>query len=89
MIAGPAADLGGVNPTFGAGLAGTGRSAAVTVSDTANVDTVLVNGEIRKRHGQLTGTDLALARARAETSRDRLFAAAGTPDGATPIAINI
>jgi cytosine/adenosine deaminase-related metal-dependent hydrolase len=64
-------------------------AAAVTVSDTANVDTVLVNGEIRKRHGQLAGTDLALARARAETSRDRLFAAAGRPDGAMPIAINI
>lgn len=60
-------------------------SAAVTVSDTANVDTVLVNGEIRKRNGKLTGADLALARARAEASRDYLFAAAGTPEGATPL----
>jgi cytosine/adenosine deaminase-related metal-dependent hydrolase len=62
--------------------------AAVTVSDTANVDTVLVNGEIRKRHGRLTNVDVRLARSRAEASRDRLFAAAGTPDGAMPISLN-
>jgi cytosine/adenosine deaminase-related metal-dependent hydrolase len=62
--------------------------AAVTFSDTANVDTVLVNGEIRKRNGRLTNVDVARARSRAEASRDRLFAAAGIPDGAMPIAIN-
>jgi cytosine/adenosine deaminase-related metal-dependent hydrolase len=58
---------------------------AIVVSDTANVDTVLVAGEVRKRGGRLVNVDITRARARAEASRDRLFAAAGTPEGALPV----
>jgi 5-methylthioadenosine/S-adenosylhomocysteine deaminase len=72
--------------TAGAGLGLLNNlSAAVTVSDVANVDTVLVAGEVRKRGGHLVDVDVAAARRRAEASRDRLFAAAGVPEGATPV----
>ncbi|MFF1293488.1 MULTISPECIES: amidohydrolase family protein [unclassified Streptomyces] len=50
-------------------------AAAVTLSaDVSNVDTVLVDGVIRKRDGKLTG-DVARARRLVEESRDRLLAA--------------
>ncbi|WP_203845692.1 amidohydrolase family protein [Dactylosporangium siamense] len=61
--------------------------AAITFSDVRDVDTVLVAGEIRKRHGRLLGHDLSAERRRAEQSRDRLFAAAGVPVGATPVGV--
>ncbi|MGW3622851.1 amidohydrolase family protein [Streptomyces sp. NPDC000880] len=61
--------------------------AAVLFSDVGNVDSVLVAGEFRKRHGSLVDVDLADARRQAERSRDRLFAAAGTPDGSTPVTL--
>ncbi|MFJ2237186.1 amidohydrolase family protein [Streptomyces sp. NPDC087859] len=49
--------------------------AAVTLSaDVSNVDTVLVDGVIRKRDGKLTA-DVARARRLVEESRDRLLAA--------------
>ncbi|MEV7085562.1 amidohydrolase family protein [Streptomyces sp. NPDC093085] len=60
-------------------------TAAVTVSDVGNVDTVLVGGEVRKRAGRLLDVDVAAARTAAEASRDRLFVAAGMPAGATPV----
>ncbi|MEV7888104.1 amidohydrolase family protein [Streptomyces sp. NPDC002817] len=50
-------------------------AAAVTLSaDVSNVDTVLVDGVIRKRDGKLTA-DVARARRLVEESRDRLLAA--------------
>ncbi|MES5817972.1 amidohydrolase family protein [Streptomyces sp. RG80] len=50
-------------------------AAAVTLSaDVSNVDTVLVDGVIRKRDGELTA-DVARARRLVEESRDRLLAA--------------
>ncbi|WP_405771234.1 amidohydrolase family protein [Actinacidiphila glaucinigra] len=45
----------------------------------ADVDTVLVDGRILKRHGKLTG-QAAHAQERLEESRRRLFAAAGLND---------
>ncbi|MEV7085546.1 amidohydrolase family protein [Streptomyces sp. NPDC093085] len=61
-------------------------TAAVTVSDIVNVDTVIVAGEVRKRRGKLVDVDVSKARREAEASRDRIFAAAGVPAGATPVA---
>ncbi|MER6179904.1 amidohydrolase family protein [Streptomyces sp. NPDC001652] len=53
-------------------------AAAVTLSaDVSNVDTVLVDGVIRKRDGKLTG-DVARTRRLVEESRDRLLAAKAT-----------
>ncbi|NUS24358.1 MAG: amidohydrolase family protein [Streptomyces sp.] len=50
-------------------------AAAVTLSaDVSNVDTVIVDGVIRKRDGRLTA-DVARARRLVEESRDRLLAA--------------
>jgi cytosine/adenosine deaminase-related metal-dependent hydrolase len=49
----------------------------VTSADTANVDTVLVAGEVRKRHGRLVGVDLARVRDLAETARDAVLARTG------------
>lgn len=50
--------------------------AAVTLAaDVSNVDTVLVDGVVRKRHGRLVA-DLDAARGLVEDSRDRLLAAA-------------
>ncbi|MFC4056313.1 amidohydrolase family protein [Actinomadura syzygii] len=44
----------------------------VLQSTAADVDTVLVNGEIRKRNGRLLGVDLAAVRARAEAALTRI-----------------
>lgn len=50
-------------------------AAAVTLSaDVSNVDTVIVDGVIRKRDGRLTA-DADRARRLVEESRDRLLAA--------------
>jgi cytosine/adenosine deaminase-related metal-dependent hydrolase len=51
---------------------------AVVSADTSNVDTVIVRGVVRKRHGELVGVDLPALRARVETSRDYLLRAADT-----------
>ncbi|MET7951095.1 amidohydrolase family protein [Micromonospora sp. NPDC005324] len=61
--------------------------ATVVFSDARDVDTVLIAGETRKQHGRLVNQDPAAARQRAERSRDRLFAAAGVPVGAAPVAM--
>lgn len=45
-----------------------------SVATAGNVDTVLVAGRIRKRHGQLVGIDLDAARSLVLASRDRLLA---------------
>lgn len=49
----------------------------VTSADTANVDTVIVRGEFRKRAGKLVGVDLARLRADAERSRDHVLRSSG------------
>jgi cytosine/adenosine deaminase-related metal-dependent hydrolase len=50
--------------------------AAVTLcADVSNVDTVLVDGVIRKRHGVLVGADIDRARRLVEESRDHLLEA--------------
>ncbi|GIJ12287.1 amidohydrolase family protein [Micromonospora andamanensis] len=53
-------------------------TAAVTFAEARDVDTVIVDGEFRKRDGVLVGVDAPAARARVEASRDRLLAAAVT-----------
>jgi cytosine/adenosine deaminase-related metal-dependent hydrolase len=54
-------------------------AAAVTLSaDVSNVETVIVDGVVRKRDGRLTA-DVARARRLVEESRDRLLAAKETP----------
>jgi 5-methylthioadenosine/S-adenosylhomocysteine deaminase len=50
--------------------------AVVLGMDGRNVDTVLVAGRVRKRHGTLVDVDLAGVRRQAEASRDYLLAAA-------------
>jgi cytosine/adenosine deaminase-related metal-dependent hydrolase len=53
--------------------------AAVTLAaDVSNVDTVIVNGEVKKRGGKLLA-DVARARALVEASRDHLLAATAKP----------
>ena len=49
---------------------------AVTFAARRDVDTVLIAGELRKRHGVLLGADLAEAWQRAARSRDRMLATA-------------
>jgi 5-methylthioadenosine/S-adenosylhomocysteine deaminase len=50
--------------------------AVVTLMERSNVDTVLVNGVVRKWQGQLLGFDIAKLRGDLEKSRDRVFKAA-------------
>jgi cytosine/adenosine deaminase-related metal-dependent hydrolase len=51
-------------------------SAAITLSDNENVDTVLIAGRVVKRAGRVVGHDLDGLRRRADESRDRLLGAA-------------
>ncbi|MBB2940560.1 cytosine/adenosine deaminase-related metal-dependent hydrolase [Actinoplanes lutulentus] len=51
---------------------------AVLFADSRDVDTVLIDGEFRKRGGVLVGVDAGGARDRAVASRDRVLAAAGS-----------
>ena len=51
----------------------------VLSADTANVDTVIVNGQVLKRHGQLTSADIPAVVAQAAQARDRVLQAAGWP----------
>jgi hypothetical protein len=44
----------------------------------SNVDTVIVNGDVKKRHGKLLA-DVARARGLVEASRDHLLAATAKP----------
>lgn len=48
--------------------------AAVTLSaDVSNVDTVIIDGVVRKRHGELVGVDVSRVRRLVEESRDHLL----------------
>jgi cytosine/adenosine deaminase-related metal-dependent hydrolase len=51
-------------------------SAAVTLADNENVDTVLIAGRVVKRGGRLVRHDLQAVRDRARASRDRLLTTA-------------
>lgn len=51
-------------------------AAIVTCADTSNVDTVLVDGRIVKRNGELVGMELGRVGALAERARDHVLAAA-------------
>ncbi|MEE1736900.1 amidohydrolase family protein [Streptomyces sp. BE147] len=53
----------------------------VLQSAAADVDTVLVDGVARKRHGKLVGQDLAAVRRRAESALDHLQTAAASLPG--------
>lgn len=53
--------------------------AVVQGMDTSNVDTVFVDGQVRKWKGALVGADIDSLRRQAEASRDRIVAAAGWP----------
>lgn len=53
------------------------QATIVTSADTSNIDTVLVRGAIRKRHGKLVDVDLAALLSKVEASRDRILDAAG------------
>jgi 5-methylthioadenosine/S-adenosylhomocysteine deaminase len=59
---------------------------AALCSNVANVDSVFVKGEARKRHGRLVGVDHARIRRLAEESRDYVFRTWGPPEGAEPMA---
>lgn len=47
----------------------------VASADTSNIDTVLVGGQVRKRHGRLAGVDLAALREQVTRSRDHILTA--------------
>jgi cytosine/adenosine deaminase-related metal-dependent hydrolase len=54
-------------------------SAAITLADNENVDTVLIAGRVVKQGGQLRGHDLRAVQERARSSRDRLLASWSGP----------
>lgn len=56
----------------------------VTQTTAADIDTVLVNGEIRKRHGQLVGHDLEAVRVRATQALERLHKAVAEHEPKSP-----
>ncbi|MCI3238908.1 MULTISPECIES: amidohydrolase family protein [Streptomyces] len=62
-------------------------SAAITLADNENVDTVLIAGQIVKRHGSVTDHHLRGVQARARSSRDRLLEAWSGPRTATASAV--
>jgi cytosine/adenosine deaminase-related metal-dependent hydrolase len=76
---GKAADVVLIRPTpsLFPGPAGATAASLVTGADGGNVDTVIVAGAIRKRHGVLVDIDLAAERARAQSAQDRLRRDAG------------
>lgn len=53
--------------------------AVVEAAHAGNVDTVLVAGAMKKRHGRLVEIDMRATRRRMEAARDALFARAGVP----------
>jgi 5-methylthioadenosine/S-adenosylhomocysteine deaminase len=55
------------------------HGAIVEAAHVGNVDTVFVEGAVKKRGGKLLAVDLAALRARVDASRDALFRRAGVP----------
>ncbi|HLV82959.1 MAG TPA: amidohydrolase, partial [Devosia sp.] len=51
--------------------------AVVTLMERSNVDTVIVDGQVKKWQGQLIGFDIDRLRTELEASRDYIFAQAG------------
>jgi hypothetical protein len=64
-------------PNLFPGPAGDTAASLVAGADGGNVDTVIVAGVVRKRHGELLGVDLAAERARAQSAQERLLRDAG------------
>jgi cytosine/adenosine deaminase-related metal-dependent hydrolase len=62
------------------------RGSVVLAAGPGNVDTIFVAGKIVKQAGKLINCDLERVFRLATESRDHLFAAAGVPVGANPIA---
>jgi cytosine/adenosine deaminase-related metal-dependent hydrolase len=62
------------------------RGSVVLATGPGNVDTIFVAGKIVKQAGKLINCDLERVFRLATESRDHLFAAAGVPVGANPIA---
>lgn len=54
-------------------------AAVVEFANVGNIDTVMVAGEVKKRHGKLVGLDFPSFRKKVESARDGLFARAGVP----------
>lgn len=76
LTPGKKADLIIVKPRFDLVRSSYPAGSVVLQSTAADVDTVLIDGQIRKRHGQLVGYDLGTVRTRANTALDRLEAGA-------------
>ena len=53
--------------------------AVVSLMDRTNVETVIVDGKVRKWKGNLLDVDIPSLRRQLEKSRDHVFAAAGIP----------
>lgn len=53
----------------------------VEAASSRDVDTVIVNGVVKKRHGKLVDVDLQRVRRQLYETRDRLFAKGGVPHG--------
>jgi 5-methylthioadenosine/S-adenosylhomocysteine deaminase len=64
-------------PNMFPGPAGDVAGGLVSGGDGGNVDTVIVDGVVRKRHGALVGVDLAAEQACAQEAQRRLVCAAG------------
>ncbi len=54
-------------------------AAVVEFANVGNIDTILVDGEIKKRDGKLVDVDFPAFRKKVEDTRDGLFARAGVP----------
>lgn len=54
-------------------------AAAVEFANVGNIDTILVAGEVKKRHGRLVGIDFDAFRKKVDAARDDLFSLAGVP----------
>jgi cytosine/adenosine deaminase-related metal-dependent hydrolase len=55
-------------------------AAVVQTAGPRDVDTVLIAGKIKKRHGKLVGVDIARARRLIYEARDYVYARAGAPE---------
>ena len=72
---GKKADIVVFDPRVGAARPATGAYASILFGQLANVDTVLVGGELRKRKGQIVGIDVDAIVREAEASREHVLVA--------------
>ncbi len=76
LTPGKKADIIVIKPRFDLVRSSYPAGSVVLQSTAADVDTVMINGQIRKRRGQLVGYDLNAVRSRANAALDRLQAGA-------------